>query len=183
MGFARSLLDSNGTGASVFSRLDFLLDARLKGRAALAGCVFVGTLALSLLLFFLVGNGRVERVLYFPREHGKGVVAESRFLTRQATLEGNVTELVNGVLLGPARHDAARAFPRGATVRAAMIRGHTLYLDLTARVLAEDPDVPLSAAESFDILMRSIRFNFPRVREIVLYLDGQVPTLPAKKNI
>jgi len=167
----------------VFSRLDFLLDMRLKGRAGIAGWVLLGALVLSLVLFFFVGNARVERILYFPREHGKGSVAESRFLTRRTTLEGNITELVNGVLLGPARHDAARAFPRGATVRAAMIHGHTLYLDLTARVLAQDPDVPLGVGEAFDILMQSIRFNFPRVRDIVVYLDGQVPSLPEKKNI
>ena len=64
-----------------------------------------------------------------------------------------------------------------------MIRGHTLYLDLTARVLAQDPDVPVNAGEALDILSRSIRFNFPRVHEIVLYLDGQLPTLSEKKNI
>ena len=167
----------------MFSRMDFLLTMRLKGRAAIAGSILLGALVISVVFFFLVGNGIVERILYFPREHGRGVVAEPRFLTRRASLEGNVTELVNGVLLGPARHDAARAFARGGTVRAAMIRGHTLYLDLTARVLAGDPDVPLGAAEALEILSRSIRFNFPRVHEIVLYLDGQLPTFSEKKNI
>ena len=74
----------------MFDRMDFLLDMRLKGRAAIAGCALLGALVLSLVLFFLVGNGRVERILYFPRERGKGVVAEPRFLTRRPSLEGNV---------------------------------------------------------------------------------------------
>jgi len=125
----------------------------------------------------------VERILYFPREHGGGFVAEPRFLTRQRGLESSITELVNSVLLGPARPDAARLFPRGATVRAVMLRGHTLFLDLTSRVLVGDPEVPLTGVSAFDALGRSIRLNFPRVHEIVLYIDGQTPRFPVKKNI
>jgi hypothetical protein len=125
----------------------------------------------------------VERILYFPREQGNGFVAESRFLARRHGLEGNIAELVNGVLLGPARHDAARLFPRGATVRAVMVRGRTLYLDLTSHVLEADPEVPLTGGAALDALEKTIRLNFPSVHEIVLYIDGQTPSFPAKKNI
>lgn len=167
----------------MFNNLDFVLDMRPRGRPAIVGYVILGTLILSVSAYFLAGNTRVERILYFPREHGRGFVAEPRFLTRHRGTEGNIAELVNGILLGPARHDAARLFPRGGTVRSVMVRGHTLYLDLTTRVLQEDPEVPLTGADAFDALGRSIRLNFPRVREIVLYIDGQVPRFPAKKNI
>ncbi len=64
-----------------------------------------------------------------------------------------------------------------------MLRGHTLYLDLTARVLEVDPEVPLSGSEAFEALDKSILLNFPRVHEIVLYIDGQLPRPAAKKNI
>ena len=165
------------------NRLDFILDMRLRGRSAIVGCVILGTLVVSILVFLLAGNHRVERVLYFPRDHGHGFVAEPRFLTRHRSMEGNIAELVNGVLLGPSRHDAARLFARGGSVRAAMVHGHTLFLDLTEQVLADDPDVPLAGADAFDALERSIRFNFPRVRDIVFYIDGQPPRVPEKKNI
>ncbi len=156
---------------------------RLRGKAAVVGLVLLGAFVISLAVFLLVGNGTVERILYFPREYGRGLIAEPRFLTRHRSAEDNIAELVEGVLLGPSRHSAARLFPRGGSVRAAMLRGHTLYLDLSARVLAEDPEVPVGASDAFEILFRSIRFNFPRVHQIVLYLDGQVPAFPAKKNI
>ncbi len=64
-----------------------------------------------------------------------------------------------------------------------MLRGHTLFLDLTAHVLDTDPELPLTGSSAFDVLGRSIRLNFPRVREIDLYIDGQVPRLAFKKNI
>ncbi len=167
----------------MFSRLDFILDMRLRGRPAIVGYVILGVLLVSLVTFLLVGNRRVERILYFPREHGHGFLAEPRFLTRHRGAEDNIAELVSSVLLGPSRHDAARLFARGATVRAAMLRGHTLYLDLTARVLEVDPEVPLSGSEAFEALDKSILLNFPRVHEIVLYIDGQLPRPAAKKNI
>ncbi len=167
----------------MFRNVDFILSMRLRGKAAIAGYVILGALLVSVLAFLIAGNGRVERVLYFPRDHGTGLVAEPRFLTRQRGLEGNITELVNSTLLGPSRPDAARLFPRGATVRAAMLRGHTLYLDLTSRVLDTDPEVPLAVPNAVDVLGKSIRLNFPRVREIDLYIDGQIPRFPDKKKI
>ncbi len=162
----------------MLSRLEFLLDTRLRGRPAIIGYVILGTLAISLLVFFVAGNRRVERILYFPREHGHGLVAEDRFVTRHRGLPGNVTELVEGIFLGPTRHDASRLFPRGASVRAALVRGHTLFLDLSSHVLEQDPEVPLQGRAAIDVLERSIRFNFPRLRDIVVYIDGQLPRFP-----
>lgn len=159
----------------MLTRMDFLLDARLRGRPAIIGSVILGTLAISVLVFLFTGYRRVERVLYFPREHGAGLVTEARFVTRHSGLADNVSELVESVLLGPTRHDAARLFPRGASVRAALIRGHTLFLDLSSRILEEDPEVPLRGNDAIAALNRSIRFNFPRLWDTVVYIDGQVP--------
>ena len=125
----------------------------------------------------------MERILYFPRDHGQGYVAEARFLSRHRGLAENITELVEGVLLGPTRHDAVKLFARGASVRAALIKGRTLYLDLSSRILEDDPDVPLKGSDALDALNRSILFNFPRVREIVVYIDGQAPRFPDKEKI
>ena len=159
----------------MLTKLDFLLDARLRGRPAIIGYVILGTLAISVLVFLFTGYRRVQRVLYFPREHGAGLVTEARFVTRHSGLADNVSELVESVLLGPTRHDAARLFPRGGSVRAALIRGHTLFLDLSSRILEEDPEVPLKGNDAIAALNRSIRFNFPRLRDTVVYIDGQVP--------
>ena len=81
------------------------------------------------------------------------------------------------------RHQYERLFPRGAVVRAAIVRGHTLYLDLSSRVVAEDPELPLRGGEAFEALARSIRYNFPRLRDIAFFIDGQRPRFAAEKNI
>ena len=167
----------------MLGRYDFLLRTRFRGRPAILGAAFLGVLILSALLFLFFGNGKTERLLFFPSQTGRRLVAEERFLPRHRTLEENATELAEGVLLGPTRHDALRIFPRGGSVLSALVHGRTLYLDLTPNLLADDPDVPLKGKDAFDALARSIRFNFPVIREIIFFIDGQSPRFAEKKNI
>lgn len=167
----------------MLDRLDFMLRVRLRGRPLILGAALLGVLLFSLLLFFLAGNGKVARVLFFPAQTGRGMVSEERLLPRHRILEQDVTELAEGVLLGPTRHDALRIFPRGGSVFSSLVHGRTLYIDLSPRVLVEDPEVPLKGEDALTALARSIRFNFPRLRQIVFFIDGQLPHFPAKKNI
>ena len=167
----------------MLGRYDFLLQTRLRGRPAIIGIVFGGALVLSLLLFFLFGHDRAERLLFFPAQTGRRMVAEERFLPRHRTIEENIAELAEGVLLGPTRNDALRIFPRGGSVLSALVHGRTLYIDLTPNLLADDPEVPLKGQAALDALGRSVRFNFPSIREIVFFIDGQLPRFTPKKII
>jgi len=179
---ARSFHDSNAAGVPVLSRLDFILQARLKGRPAMVGGVFAGALLLSVLLFLLLGNGKVSRVLFFPVGHGTRLAAEQRLLPRQHSLEGDVRDLVEGVLLGPMRHDLARVFPRGAAVRALVVHNRILYVDLAPSAALPDPEAPLRGAAAAEVLARSVRANFPRLREVVVFIDGQALQGPEQKK-
>ncbi len=156
---------------------------RLRGTPAAIGAAIVGTLAVSLLFFFLFGNGRVGRILYFPSSLSSRIVAELRYVPRHQTVEENVVEAADNVLLGPTRHDALRLFARGATVTAVMVSGRTLYLDLTPRILADDPEVPLKGPDALAALTRSLRMNFPRFSEVIYFIDGQAPRFEEKKKI
>ena len=167
----------------MLDRLDFLLRMRFRGTAAAVGAAFIGTLVVSVLLFLLLGNSRVARILYFPSQPSGRIVAEMRFVPRHPTLEENVQETADSVLLGPARHDAVRLFPRGASVTAVMVSGRTLYLDVTPQILVEDPEVPLKGAEALAAFERSLKRNFPRFAEVVFFIDGQAPHFPEKKKI
>ncbi|HEY9592885.1 MAG TPA: GerMN domain-containing protein [Spirochaetia bacterium] len=164
----------------MLDRFDFIRDMRLRGKPAVLGLVILGVLALSLLLFFLTGNSRVSRILYFPTQSGHRLVAEQRFVPRHRGIENDVTELAEGVLLGPTRHDAVRLFPRGGRVISAMVNGRTLYLDLSSQLLVDDPEAPLKGADALSALARTIRLNFPGLKQIVFLIDGQQPRFPKK---
>jgi len=167
----------------VHDRFDFILGLRVRGKPAIVGFVFLGALAVSLLVFLVWGNRMTVRVLFFPVGHGRALAAEERFLPRHRGIDQEVKELVDGVLLGPMRNDSARLFPRGAQAIAALVRGRILYLDLPSRVLADDSEIPLKGRDALEALTRSIRFNFPQLHEIVYYIDGQAPSFSEKKNI
>jgi hypothetical protein len=64
-----------------------------------------------------------------------------------------------------------------------MINGRTLFLDLSPEVLVPDTDVPVSGQDALHDLERSIRFNFPRVKDVVFLIDGQQPRFGEKKKI
>ena len=95
----------------MLDRLDFLLGIRVRGRPLIIGATFLGVLVFSLLLFLFEGNGKVVRVLFLSCPGRRGMVAEERLLPRHRVLEQDVTDLAEGVLLGPTRHDALRIFP------------------------------------------------------------------------
>lgn len=167
----------------MLDRFDFILRMRMRGKPAVLGAVFLGVLVVSLLLFLVVGNGKTRRVLFFPGVDGKRMVAEERLVPRDRTLEENVVELAEGVLLGPSGENAVRLFPRGARVVSAMVSGRTLFLDLSPLILLDDPEVPLKGKAALDALARTLRFNFPHLREVDFYIDGQTPVFPGQKNI
>jgi hypothetical protein len=169
----------------VQGRLDFILKARLSGRPAIVGGTLIGALAVSLLLFFLLGNGKVQRVLFFPDMRGSRLVAEQRSLPRHRGLEEEARELVEGFLLGPLHPELARAFPRGATVQSLVVRNGVLFVDISAAAALPDPEVPMQAREALEALARAIRANFPRVRKVQATIGGQVPAvraLPAEEK-
>jgi hypothetical protein len=156
---------------------------RLRGTPAAIGAAFVGTLAVSFLLFLVFGNWRVQRILFFPSQPPGRIVSEMRLVPRHPTLEENIQEAAENVLLGPTRHDALRLFPRGAAVTAVMVSGRTLYLDLTDQILVDDPEVPLKGPEALVALTRALKLNFPRFAEVVYFIDGQAPRFEEKKKI
>jgi hypothetical protein len=63
------------------------------------------------------------------------------------------------------------------------VRNRILYVDLTALAAIPDPEVPLAGTAAAEALGRSIRANFPRLRETVVSIDGQAPHAPREKKI
>jgi hypothetical protein len=166
----------------VIDRIRMLAALRVRGRPAVAGGAFLALLALSLVLFLAPAPGRIRRVLFFPstttREApGKParLVAESRLLPRHRDTDRDARELVEAVLLGPARHGEAPLFPPQTTVRTLVARRGVLYVDLSMQAAIPDPVAPVSLEDAAAALNRAVRFNFPGIREVAFTVDGQVP--------
>jgi len=171
----------------VIDRLRALARLRVRGRAAAAGASFLALFALCLAVFLVSPEARVRRVIFFPSTGSRAasgkparLVAEQRFLPRHRDADRDVRELVEAVLLGPARHGEAPLFPPATTVRTLMVRRSVLYVDLAPRAAIPDPSAPLPLAEAAAGLARAVRFNFPWIREIAFSVDGQAPRSPGE---
>ena len=129
MASSRSSRASSAQGAPVIDRLRALARLRVRGRAAAAGASFLALFALCLAVFLVSPEARVRRVIFFPSTGSRAasgkparLVAEQRFLPRHRDADRDVRELVEAVLLGPARHGEAPLFPPATTVRTLMVR-------------------------------------------------------------
>jgi len=151
------------------------LRVRVHGRGLAAGGVLVGVFALSLAVFLLDPGVRSERVLFFPLAGSHRITSELRAVPRHRDPERAALELVDAALLGPRRPESERLFPQGTTTRSLLLRRRVLYVDLSEQAAMASPGAPLALADAIGVLKRTIRFNLRGIREIVVYVDGQVP--------
>ena len=114
---------------------------------------------------------RVRRSFeFYELETGKRRI-EERFFPRSAAPEEAVRRYVEEVLLGPALPQAAPLFPKETRLRALLLREGTVYADLSGEAVLP-PLEGRDVFQSLDTLERGIRRNFPWVRKIRLFIEG-----------
>jgi hypothetical protein len=137
--------------------------------------VFSAALGLSLAISLFFPQAAVERILFFPDDLRKDVTGEPRLVVRRSTLEGNIQQVLRELLLGPAQVQHKRVLPKRAGFRSAILREDVLYLDFSHEVLFGVDDVPLSFQAMLNAVGKTVRYNFPSVKEMVVTVNGQVP--------
>ena len=151
---------------------------RFTRRASALASVFAGVAIISVLAFFLFGNSRAKRVLFFPIEGG--LAAEQRFLPNHMETEQDMAELVREEILGPVRHDALRLMSKDVVLQSLFVRNHLAYIDLSPELFLEGAGYALHAEAALTVLKKALRFNFPHIREVVFTVDGQIPSFSAR---
>ncbi|MDR0525666.1 MAG: hypothetical protein LBG90_07335 [Spirochaetaceae bacterium] len=117
-----------------------------------------------------------RRTFVFYRIGTEAAAVEERMLPRYAVAEQEITRYVEEALLGPVLPETAPLFCRDVSLRSLLYRNGTVYADLSEyAVLPPAPDTPLRDGEldrSLRTLEEGIRRNFPQVREIKLFING-----------
>jgi hypothetical protein len=131
-------------------------------------------LLVSMISFAVYSYGHVERVFFFPRVDGKGTESESRTLPRKAGIEGQLQYYLREEVLGSTQLTSARLLPVDTRVNAVLVRRGTAYVDISSDIVLAD-DSKLSFHDSLALVDSSIKYNFPRLRTVVLTLDGNLP--------
>jgi len=144
-------------------------------RSTIFGSALLFVFLLSLALYLILADSKQEVVLFFPNDTNHQLTGEMRVVPRKATIEENLTELVNGLILGPEtlRHD--RALAKSTAIRSLLVRGSLVYLDFSPGILFPEGTTSTGFIESLDAVRKSIRFNFPEIKKIIITVNGELP--------
>lgn len=100
---------------------------------------------------------------------------EERFLPKKATVEEDIELLLKELILGPKNHQNLRIVPQGVTVESVMLRDQELYINLSEDILLRESPSPLNLDETLQALGNTIFFNVPKLRDIFIFVSGQLP--------
>jgi hypothetical protein len=138
------------------------------------GILFVFLLVLSLTLYF-AGKPWHPRVLFFPEASTAKLVGERRFLPPRNGLSPQIELYVQELILGPTNPLLTRIVPREVRLRSVIARDGKVYVSLSREIIEREPDAPLSFDQSLQTIANGVLYNFPKVRDLYLLVDGQIP--------
>ena len=141
----------------------------------IAGGILCGLFILSLTLFVFRSDRSVQRVLFFPNETTLELRGEYREIRLRADREADVLQVVRELILGPIQLNSGRVLPRDVEVRSIFLRDWQLYLDLSENVVFPQVPIELGFDEAIGAVKQTIRYNFPRISEIYVFVGGQQP--------
>lgn len=144
-----------------------------------------GGLLLLCFLFslgFFLADGRKEenRVFIFPSVRTGELAGETRRMRNTGLQEERIRAYLEDMVLGPLALNLARLLPESTKVNSVLLRGDRLYVDFSREMLfLEEEETPLPFDRILPIIEQSVKFNFRRVKEVIVTIDGQEPQ---KKN-
>jgi hypothetical protein len=150
----------------------------------LAGAgLLAASLLISLLAFLLPGSARAKRVLFFPQGEARKLAGETRFLPRRRSLEDNIELLLEELILGPATPNYLRVVPQDLEVQNVILKQGTLYINFSREMLSAAAAMNRTIDEMIQAVGNSVLYNFPRVKKLYVFVEGQLPGEDAEGGI
>lgn len=125
---------------------------------------------ITTLLIFLIGNKTERRQFLFPSADGDNLVIEYRNLAKKP-VQGEVQLFVDEILLGSTVERTKMLFTPGTKVLSCFQRGDNLYLNISSDLLQMGESV-IPIRDGAELLEKNIKINFPDIKVIDLYVDG-----------
>jgi hypothetical protein len=146
------------------------------------GAFVLFSLLVSLALYFGTADRLVRRTLFFPERPGveaRGqvtVVSEIRRLHARRGLQPKTEQIVEELILGPARAGSLPAVPPGTKLHGVVVSRRVAYVNLSPDVLAPaEIGLPLEPERRVQAIAHTLYFNFPRLRRVYVLIEGETP--------
>lgn len=156
--------------------MNFFLLIKNKKKVVLFS-VFGIILAVSLCFYFFHFRG--FRYSFRYRISGsQKMVFETRAVP-SVSGTSKLTLYVEELLLGPSSQRARPFFPLGTRVLFCFERNETMFLNLSEQAVMDfSPEVNLQ--DSYELLKMNVKANFPSIKKIELFIDGNPVFFDAK---
>ena len=135
--------------------------------------MFLGIFVLAFVLsavFYSQRQARVRKVLYFPSYDSELLCTEARYVPADVH-QGEISFLLDELLLGPITNRYKRIFPRGTRAAYCFEKDNTLYVGLSEEALQEVGGH--SIREGVDLLRLNIVKNFTYLNKIDVSIDSK----------
>ena len=132
-------------------------------------------LVVSAIYIYKKNNFYTERTLFFVEPVSQAVVMEHRLIAEKHDLELNLELLIKDELLGSSLLVRDSVFPAGTKLNHIMLRDDILYVDLSSEAIYPSAHSGLNFRDSIRILEKTVNFNFPEIKNMVVTIDGSIP--------
>ncbi len=146
----------------------------------LAAGIYLGSLLVSFLWLVLFPLDLQEQVLFFPDTVSGRLRGEVRLMPKQDDERAAVAELIDELLLGPTGIHSTRLLPRSVSRQSTLVADDVVYADLSVEAAIFPGDVALE--DALVAIRKSILYNFRKLSEVEITIDGEVPFEPPFEN-
>jgi len=154
------------------------LPAKYRSSAIVIALIFLLVISLSAVQYFYCKDKLERRVLFFPTVSSARLVGEERLIPLKEG-EDAVHILLAELILGPVLPNHVRILPKETRVSSLLWRKDSVYVNFSNHILFAGGEVISSYAEILHAVGNSILFNFPRVKHLYIFIDGQIPRIGA----
>lgn len=156
-----------------------IFQRKIKKIAVASAAVFFGFFLTAVGFYIADGYTKNKHLIFFPEPARHNVTGETRIIHRQSSMEDDVLLLVKEIVLGPMDIRHTGVLPKNTKVRSVMVRDRTAYLDFSFDVLFLAEEVNMSFDESLSAVRKTILFNFRKLEDVIITIDGQIPGVPS----
>lgn len=132
--------------------------------------MLIASLLASLICFYVKNSGK-RRVFIFPSADNGKYILEYRYLPEKP-VQGDINLYVDEILLGSGVERTKMLFTPGTKAESCFLRNGTLYVNLTADLLAMGNGV-VDIKDGIDLLKENIQNNFHKVKKVEVFVDGK----------
>ena len=140
--------------------------------------IFLLVICLSAVQYFYCKDKLERRVLFFPTVSSARLVGEERLIPLKKG-EDAVRILLAEIILGPVLPNHVRILPKETRVTSLLWRQDSVYVNFSNHILFTGREINYSYAEILHAVGNSILFNFPGVKHLYIFIDGQIPGIGA----